>query len=397
MRFLSVGLALMMSLSLFTPALAVSVEFSDVSENYWAKDDIAACAAQGIVTGYNGKFNPEDNVTGVQFVSMLTRTFYAGELDQIEIPEGQPWYYPNVTAAENLGISDSTLTFQDNPISRYDMARALYNIIAKNNKLAPDIEAGNAASKIKDYTSIPTNRRGAVCQCYTLGIIMGMTDGTFSGESYMTRAQAAAIIMRMLRLINGYVPEIADSSQPADSTPQPAEQTTEENTEAIPGQTLANGRPVTDENIYELMEQLKAKWPNGTDYYTNFCSSNYAGDALTTICSFSTKTGYKLDLMKGCAGFARAVSDGIYGATGFPARRVTNISELHPGDLILCFDDATQTTIYHVRVVSKVWQDAAGTWWYSSGNCNTSSNVQWDTSSGHLLGNCTVGYSRFPV
>lgn len=134
------------------------------------------CAGLGIVNGYNGKFQPDDPVTGVQFASMLTRTFYGDELAEIETPDGQPWYYPNITVAENLGISDSTLTFQDAAISRYDMARALYNIIVKEGKdiSGTDERVTNAANSIQDIKSIPGNRYTAVTHCYALGILTGM-------------------------------------------------------------------------------------------------------------------------------------------------------------------------------------------------------------------------------
>lgn len=227
-RFLSVALALVLGLSLSTPALSASVEqFSDVPENYWAKDDIAACAAQGIVTGYDGKFYPEDNVTGVQFVSMLIRTFYADELAQVEVPDGQPWYYPHITVAENLHISDSTLTFQDNAINRYDMARCLYNIINKEDKDITGDKITKAANCIKDYTNIPVNRRVAVSHSYALGILTGISDGTFSGDSYMTRAQACAVIVRMLNLIGGGVDTSAQiPAQEPEQTPEEMPQQT---------------------------------------------------------------------------------------------------------------------------------------------------------------------------
>lgn len=94
-RVLSLCLACIMGLSLMTAAFAAG-EFSDVQPGAWYYDDVMECAGLGVVNGYNGMFNPNDPVTGVQFISMLTRIFYPEELDQIETPEGQPVTVENV-------------------------------------------------------------------------------------------------------------------------------------------------------------------------------------------------------------------------------------------------------------------------------------------------------------
>lgn len=57
--------------------LALVTSFSDVKRTAWYYNDVTECAKLGIVAGFeNGTFRPDDKVTGVQFITMLTRTFY---------------------------------------------------------------------------------------------------------------------------------------------------------------------------------------------------------------------------------------------------------------------------------------------------------------------------------
>ena len=187
-----------------TPAQSVS--FSDVSSSAWYYDVVKECASRGIVNGVgDGKFTPDDQLTSAQFITMLTRTFYANELGSATVPAGQPWYYPYVSAANSLNLNNGGVTFTDGDMSRYDMAQVLYNIINRNGKALTDTSSQYVSTQtsIPDYSSIPSNRLVAVRQCYALGIITGAEGGYFDGGSSMTRAEACTVIVRMLKLING--------------------------------------------------------------------------------------------------------------------------------------------------------------------------------------------------
>ena len=57
--------------------------FSDVPETHWAFDDIEACAANGVVTGYAGLFRPSSNITRQEAMAIL----YGVSKYQTEDPE----------------------------------------------------------------------------------------------------------------------------------------------------------------------------------------------------------------------------------------------------------------------------------------------------------------------
>ena len=82
-------------------ALADGQIFDDVAPNHWAADYIAYCAENGLVNGYgNGKFGPEDKLTGYQWAKMLLAAMGVDTTEMI----GQAWQIPVATAAAKYGV-----------------------------------------------------------------------------------------------------------------------------------------------------------------------------------------------------------------------------------------------------------------------------------------------------
>lgn len=75
--------------------------FDDVPEYHWAADYIAYCAENGLVNGYgDGKFGPEDKLTGYQWAKMLLAALGVDTTEMI----GAAWQIPVAQAAANYGI-----------------------------------------------------------------------------------------------------------------------------------------------------------------------------------------------------------------------------------------------------------------------------------------------------
>ena len=116
---------------------AASSSFSDVSDSHWALSYIEACVEAGIINGYtDGTFLPEQNVTRAEMAKMIA-------------------------AASGLSSDAETSSFSD-------------------------VSSGWALSYIE--------------ACVEAGIITGYSDGTFLPGNSITRAEAAAIISRVLAL-----------------------------------------------------------------------------------------------------------------------------------------------------------------------------------------------------
>ena len=364
-RTLSLILALVLSFSLCLPALAAG-GFSDVPATHWAYQDIMACAEQGIVQGFSdGTFRPEEKVTDVQFIVMLTRTFYGDEVAAVTTPAGQPWYYPNMEVATDVGMlkygSYLTLTVKDEAMNRYDMAFVLASTLSANGKTAGRDERNNAMNSIKDAKSIPENRAVQVYTAYHYGIITGMTDGTFSGTQSMTRAQACSVIMRMMTLLNTYNPGDKDNDQHDDGESQNQGET------ASAGK-LTNGKDATVDNVVAMLKEIEKEYPTGTPWGDPADNPNTGWYSPTTsktrdVVAIAKKAGTSVGPYM-CAGWAAMVSETIFGINGAPGREVYSFKDARPGDIVYKIKTSTGKA-EHVSIITNV-QYVNGKWMAST-------------------------------
>lgn len=342
--------------------LALVTKFKDVKTTAWYYSDVTECAKLGIVAGFeDGSFRPENQVTGVQFITMLTRTFYNSDVEtaQKSKPAGSAWYWANTKVASDKYITNG-VTVNDNAMNRYDMAQTIYNTLRAQNKAPSTAERNAVQSSIKDYSSVPQNRQIAVKGAYASGIIAGMSDGKFHGEQSMTRAQACTVIMRLLKLINNYNPGDKDNDQYDDGK----NQNTGDNNQQTSSGKLANGQDATVANVQAILDQIKREYPEGTSWNANGANSNWYADGpssndmtrdvnVAINQNYLTRNAYtgatgRNDLKHACGGWACMVSERIFGKTGAPAREITNITNARPGDIVLKMD--TDGYITHVAI-----------------------------------------------
>lgn len=340
--------------------LALVTSFSDVKRTAWYYNDVTECAKLGIVAGFeNGTFRPDEKVTGVQFVTMMTRTFYNDKVEaaQKSKPAGSPWYWANTKVGEDVFMTTS-MTITEKAMNRYDMANVAKNVINKANGGAqrPSLELQNSVvSQVKDWSSVPKNRTVAIKTCYATGIIMGMADGKFHGEESMTRAQACTVIMRMLKLINSYNPGDKDNDQYDDGK----NQNTENNNQNQNTGKLANGQDATVANVQAILDQIKREYPTGTvwsarnlidDAHNNFyATGTHAGDSTNDVGAGIGKYSNNLSLKYACGGWAAMVSDRIFGRTGAPCREVTDPAKARPGDILITV--GSNGAVSHVGII----------------------------------------------
>ena len=185
--------SIMLAVTMFsTTAFAASINFNDVPTSHWAHASISKMADKGIVAGVGeGRYSPEGTVTNAAFITMISRQFYQTK------DGGDVWYAPHLQAAQNAGILKGTMIGMDNglannTINRYDMAQIMYNVMGSP-------AATGDTSKISDWGSVPASYRNAVNYCYSMSLLTGVdTSGTFHGDGVMTRAQAAAVMDRLI-------------------------------------------------------------------------------------------------------------------------------------------------------------------------------------------------------
>ena len=311
-RLVALGLLLAMTVASIGPMFAATPSFSDVPTSHWAYEQINRCVQDGIVSGYSdGTFKPTNPVSYGAFSIMLARAFYSSEL---------AGYSDQGTATGEAimnkhgilsGTSRSSASIGAS-LPREDMAQVMYNILVdKGAKIPSASEYAQAMSSISDYDTISGNCRRGVLVCYTLGLLTGQSDGSFGPRNPMNRAQGCVVINR-LRDYMGNTTETpvdpVDPSEPPEVTDGPLfkmldGENAQQMMDRINASTtyregyLTNGKPITEENIKELLAKFEETMPHGT-IWDESSTFNYQSQGL----------GWKI----ACGAFAAGISDALF-------------------------------------------------------------------------------------
>ena len=101
--------------------------FEDVLEGQWWTGYITYSANGGYVKGYDGRFNPQDEVTGVQVLAIMLRAIGRGQNGEYE---GAAWKDNVLTDARDLGLLKGIATDDlDKGAARELVAQLLFNAI----------------------------------------------------------------------------------------------------------------------------------------------------------------------------------------------------------------------------------------------------------------------------
>ena len=382
--------------------------FSDVPEGHTFFEAIMDCAAKGITSGYaDGTFRPTNSVTCAQFCVMLSRAFYPADIEKYPDPTGKlAWFSPNTTALYYNKILDNTSfkasyinrTVMDQAISRYDMATLMTNIMKAKGFSATAAQKTEAQKKIADYKNIPSQYQDAVKNVFALGIITGYSNGTFGGNNIMNRGQGCVVIYRMMKYTPAATttPDVDDSGKPTGNTgstgstgntgstgtgtaeppktetpktetPKPTtvnvtsqkrsdgngtEWTVPDNGHAVG--LLNNGKAATEANVLAMIEEAKKIWPHGMTWGAfkagatgnNYYKYTYGSPAERAI------GRYHVDAYSACGAFACMLSDYIFGVSGNPARKLTDNTQVRPGDICVNINGKGEATHVYVAITS---------------------------------------------
>ena len=96
---------------------------------------------------------------------------------------------------------------------------------------------------------------------------------------------------------------------------------------------LTNGKPVTEENVLELLLQIKKDWPQDTVWGTHNTPGTHKNEIPSTAANRIMDV-YWVSEYYGCSGYAAMVSSLIFGDKSNPGRRLDDLSELRPGDIV---------------------------------------------------------------
>ncbi len=185
---------------------AAKPEFTD-TENHWAKDIIDKAVDSKLVNGVTETtFEPDSVITRGMIATILYHTRNSSEyvktFSNIGIFEdvAEDAYYKDAIAWVCIrgimtGVSDTHFA-PDEPITREQLARTIYNYCADNDSEPPivlDIDPGYT-----DNSDISAWSRYSVVVAHNYDIMTGDDNNMFRPQASTTRAEATAVIMRAL-------------------------------------------------------------------------------------------------------------------------------------------------------------------------------------------------------
>ena len=180
--------------------------FSDVSDDYWAVEDIRFVYENGIMNGdTEGDFRPNDPITREEWAKVVLSAFTIdtddAECDFDDVDKSE-WFYPFVAKAYMLGVingydeknfgTGQTLTREDAVVMMYRMAQMARDIRA----IQPAELTFADADNISDYAL------DAVKIFVSAGVINGYESGEIVPQGSITRAEAAKIICSLLNKLD---------------------------------------------------------------------------------------------------------------------------------------------------------------------------------------------------
>lgn len=222
-------LSLTLGLTMIFTTVASAVTFNDISD-HWAKDNIIKVANNGLVTGYSdGSFKPENNVTVLEALVMMSRLYeidddvndqiieeYEPVLEDMANASDYSWAFESLSIALELGVvSESGLEtmFKDKTIAQKASKEEICVLLTKAMMLSDE------AKNLKVYTLpfndvalISTAARPYIYVMYDKEIVKGDTKSNINPKDNITRAIMATMLDRAYEYIkdNNIEPEFAD-------------------------------------------------------------------------------------------------------------------------------------------------------------------------------------------
>jgi len=193
---------------------AETAKFPDVPDTAWYMDDLQYILkdTRKIFSGYpDGSFEPNDTLTVDMFIKLIVtvmghqvengKEYWASTYIEKAMEEGYivEHSYNNMNEL-SFDTNDKNDPYQGykKPITRRDMAFLIGKAL---DKITDDSEYRDLLAVIgliNDYRSIPSFYCMNIVKCYDLGIITGYPDGEFKPNNILTRAEAVAVIRRLL-------------------------------------------------------------------------------------------------------------------------------------------------------------------------------------------------------
>lgn len=182
-----------------TPAVPQETEkapFGD-TQGHWAEASIKELVKLGAINGYpDGSFKPNGSITRAEFITVVVQAFRLTSPQSKTFADTKGhWADKAIGTAAALdvigGYSDASFG-PDDLVTREQMAAIVVR--------AAGLKVGEQPSSFADNAQISDWARQALGAAVSNGLLTGYEDGTVKPKANTTRAEAAAIVLRAVKL-----------------------------------------------------------------------------------------------------------------------------------------------------------------------------------------------------
>ena len=322
-RILTLLLSAALTLSLAIPALAVQTELETAAA--WLKEN-------GILTGdQNGDLHLDSGLTRAELAVILTRlSDDTGDMDR------NAAYYRTICPFTD--VPEWAMPFAGYCAEKKLMAGYGNKRFGPNDPVTP----AAACTVMLRYLDCPASQWTYATACDKATELGLLPDGAADGAS-ITRGNIAVLIYQAL-----------NSNHSGSESP----------VQGIGDGYLTNGKPITEENVLELLREIEQDWPTGTVWGTHNTPGTHKNEVQSTA-SGQIMRSYHVSNIYGCGAYASMVSSLIFGDVANPMWRLDDISKLRPGDIVFVVSPGGK--VGHV-VISLESSNAEGRFHYTDGN-----------------------------
>lgn len=187
-----------LSNELFQPQVP-EISYKDV-KGHWAGNYMSELSYMEILKGFvDNTMKPNKTITRSEFITMIARVMDLHEdsakySNYADVPATH-WSYNYINNAKTYGLLDGftgTKLYPDKVITREEMAVII----------SGTLPSGYKADKPMNFSDVKDDHvnKTSIDKISSAGIINGLPDGTFSPKGSATRAEAAAMIYRLIHL-----------------------------------------------------------------------------------------------------------------------------------------------------------------------------------------------------
>ncbi len=169
--------------------------YSDVSENYWAANDIIKWTDNGLLQGNpDGSFKPDKNLTRAEFCAIINKIFGYSKESNENFKDIKPtsWYASVASKARAAGYIDSWTGDEFNgntTITREEVAAAIFHILKLSK--ADTAEYLSKYSDLKEYKGSFADQIAAVI---ANSYFAGYSNKTFKPGKGISRAEITKVL-----------------------------------------------------------------------------------------------------------------------------------------------------------------------------------------------------------